>query len=186
MADEPARLWRFAEEVYARPGVEAACLKLQARYGLSISLLMAAIWSGLEGRGRLGVSSAEAAVRRGQEWDREVIDPLRALRRHLKLHPPRGVAEDSHELRKQLIAAELRAEAIEQQLFLNDLPADELSASPAGERWRDATWNAGMVLRRRCPTCDPEAVSAVARILAEACEGLADAAIEEEVRRAWP
>jgi len=185
LSDDAERLWRFAEDIYARPGVEAACLKLQARYGLSISLLLAAVWSGLQGRGRLGVSSAEGAIRRGQEWDREVIDPLRALRRHLKLHPPRDLADDNHELRKQLIAAELRAEAIEQKLFLHDLPADLPAAAP-GERWRDAAWNAGVVVRRKCPTCDPEAVSAIARILCEACEGLGNETATEEVRRVWP
>ncbi len=185
MVDESERLWRFAEDIYARPGVEAACLKLQARYGLSISLLLAAIWSGLEGRGRLGVSSAEGAIRRGQEWDREVIDPLRALRRHIKLHPPADVADETYALRKRLIAAELHAEAIEQELFLRDLPTD-LVASPAGERWRDAAWNAGVVVRRKCPTCDPEAVSAIARILSEACDELAMDTVVEEVKRAWP
>ncbi|WP_144446144.1 TIGR02444 family protein [Halorhodospira halophila] len=183
--DESERLWRFAEDIYARPGVEAACLKLQARYGLSISLLLAAVWSGLEGRGRLGVSSAEGAIRRGQEWDREVIAPLRALRRHLKLHPPRDLADDNHELRKQLIAAELRAEAIEQKLFLQDLPAD-LPAAAESERWRDAAWNAGVVVRRKCPTCDPEAVSAIARILCEACDELGNETATQEVRRVWP
>ncbi len=185
MVEESGRLWRFAEQVYARPGVEAACLKLQARYGLSISLLFGAIWSGLEGYGRLGVSTAEGAVRRGQEWDREVIDPLRALRRHLKLHPPRDLADETHDLRKQLIAAELRAEAIEQELFLRDLPSD-LPVSPEGERWRDAAWNAGVVVRRKCPTCDPEAVSAISQILSESCEDLDSETVIEEVRRAWP
>ncbi|MFP4146351.1 MAG: TIGR02444 family protein [Halorhodospira sp.] len=185
MTDESERLWRFAEDVYARPGVEAACLKLQARYGLSISLLLAAVWSGLEGHGRLGVSSAEGAIRRGQEWDREVIDPLRALRRHLKLHPPHDLVDETRELRKQLIAAELRAEAIEQRLFLHDLPT-ELPAADEGERWRDAAWNAGVVVRRKCPSCDPEAISAIACILSQACAGLACEAVEAEIRRAWP
>ncbi|MBK1726168.1 TIGR02444 family protein [Halorhodospira neutriphila] len=183
--DDAQRLWRFAEDVYQRPGVEPACLKLQARYGLSLSLLFAAVWSGLEGRGRLGVSNAEAAIRRGQEWDREVIDPLRALRRHLKLHPPRDLAEETHHLRKRLIDAELHAEALEQELFLRDLPTD-LPASPEGERWRDAAWNAGVVVRRKCPTCDPEAVAAIAQVLAEACAELDPGVVAEEVQRAWP
>ncbi len=185
MDDEAQQLWRFAEEVYARPGVEAACLKLQARYGLSISLLFGAIWSGLRGYGQLGVTSAEEAVRRGQEWDREVIDPLRALRRHLKLHPPRDMADETYELRKQLIGVELRAELMEQALFLRDLPAD-LPASRDQDRWRDAARNAGVVVRRKCPTADPEAVSAVACILAEACTGVDSETVAEEVCRAWP
>lgn len=183
--EDAQRLWRFAEDVYQRPGVEPACLKLQARYGLSLSLLFAAVWSGLEGRGRLGVSNVETAIRRGQEWDREVIDPLRALRRHLKLHPPQDVAEETYRLRKRLIDAELHAEALEQELFLHDLPTD-LPASPEGERWRDAAWNAGVVVRRKCPTCDPEAISAIAQVLAEACAELDPEVAAEEVQRAWP
>ncbi|WP_338036057.1 TIGR02444 family protein [Halorhodospira abdelmalekii] len=183
--DDSERLWRFAETVYARAGVEAACLKLQARYGLSISMLLAAVWSGLQGYGRFGVTNIEGAIRRGQEWDREVIEPLRALRRHLKLHPPRGAEEETQQLRKELINAELRAESIEQQLFLQDLP-DGLPAAPPAQRWRDAAWNAGVVVRRKCPSCDPEAVSAIACILAAACDDLDSATVVEEVKRAWP
>ncbi|MBK1650655.1 TIGR02444 family protein [Halorhodospira halochloris] len=185
MVDDSERLWRFAEDVYGREGVQAACLKLQARYGLSISMLLAAIWSGLQGYGRFGVTNVEGAIRRGQEWDREVIDPLRALRRHLKLHPPKGAEDETYQLRKQLINSELTAEAIEQQLFLQDLPSG-LPASPDGQRWRDAAWNAGVVVRRKCPRCDAEAVSAIARILAAACEDLDAGTVVEEVKRAWP
>lgn len=183
--DDSERLWLFAEDVYGREGVQAACLKLQARYGLSISMLLAAVWSGLQGYGRFGVTNVEGAIRRGQEWDREVIEPLRALRRHLKLHPPKGAEEETYQLRKQLISSELRAEAIEQQLFLQDLPRD-LPACPEGERWRDAAWNAGVVVRRKCPGCDAEAVSAISRILAAACEDLDTGTVVEEVKRAWP
>ncbi len=183
--DDAERLWAFAEDIYRRPGVEPACLKLQSRYGLSISLLLCAIWTGLEGRGKLGVSDVETTVRRAQEWDREVIDPLRALRRHLKLHPPKGVEEETRALRKQLIAGELAAERVEQRLFLNDYPGGA-PASPSGERWRDAAWNAGLVVRRKCPSCDPEAVSAIARILVEACTHLELKTAVDEVRSVWP
>lgn len=183
--DEAERLWAFSADVYSRPGVEASCLKLQARYGLSISLLLGAIWLGLEGRGRLGVSDVEQAVRRAQEWDREVIDPLRALRRHLKLTPPRGVEQDTHALRQQLMDAELAAEQVEQRLFLLDYPpADDVS--PPGEHWKDAVWNAGMVVRRKCPRRDPEAVSAIARILNEACDHLDLEATVRQVEAVWP
>ncbi len=185
VVDDAERLWAFAEDVYRRPGVEAACLKLQSRYGLSISLLLCAIWTGLEGRGRLGVSDVEATVRRAQEWDREVIDPLRALRRHLKLHPPQGVEDETYAVRKQLIETEMGAERIEQRLFLNDYPGDA-SASPTGERWRDAAWNAGLVVRRKCPSCDPEAVSAIARVLVESCTHLELKAAVDAVQAVWP
>lgn len=182
--DDVARLWAFSTDVYGRPGVEASCLKLQARYGLSISLLLGAIWLGLEGRGRLGTSDVEAAVRRAQEWDREVIDPLRALRRHLKLTPPRGVEDETHSLRNQLMDAELAAEQVQQRLLLADFPGS--TASPPGEHWRDAAWNAGMVVRRKCPRRDPEAVSAIARILHEACDHLETEAAVREVEQVWP
>jgi len=39
----PTDLWRFAETLYQRPGVEAACLQLQAQ-GADVCVLLCAAW----------------------------------------------------------------------------------------------------------------------------------------------
>lgn len=75
-------LWSFALAVYARPGVEDACLHLQSA-GASVCLMLCGLW--LEQR---DVTCDEARVQQLQEvtapWDREVVQPLRTLRMQWK------------------------------------------------------------------------------------------------------
>lgn len=176
-------LWDFSVRFYRLPGVEPACLRLQARYGLSVSLLLAALWFGREGWGRLGATEMEAAIRRAQEWDREVIEPLRALRRHLKKHPPRGLEESAEALRRDLLGRELEAERIEQRLFLADYPKDH----PADDqRWQDAVVNACLVVRRKCPKLDEQARRTLCEIFAEAFPEVPETDIIRAMRQVWP
>ncbi|MBK5537881.1 TIGR02444 family protein [Pseudomonas sp. TH05] len=99
-------LWSYTLKTYARPGVEPACLQLQAA-GANVCLLLCAAWLG--GRGvacnssRLSQLHALAAP-----WHEEVVQPLRQLRTGW-----RQAANDDHELkalREQVKALELQAE----------------------------------------------------------------------------
>ncbi|MCY1373953.1 hypothetical protein D9M69_612560 [compost metagenome] len=107
----PADLWRFAEEFYRRPGVEAACLHLQAR-GADVCLLICAAWLG-----RRGVSfNAERAecLRSGtQTWQREVVSVLRHVRQAWRTaaHDDNALAA----LREQVKQLELEAERVQLQ-----------------------------------------------------------------------
>ncbi|MGQ7960445.1 TIGR02444 family protein [Pseudomonas sp. SP16.1] len=72
-------LWNFAVRLYARPGVEAACLSLQDAGG-DVCLLLAGAW--LQ---RRGVPCREpyigALLALAEPWQREIVAPLRQLRR---------------------------------------------------------------------------------------------------------
>ena len=99
-------LWNYCLNLYARPGVEQACLDLQSR-GMDVCLLLCAAW--LETRGvacdesRLGQLSACAGP-----WQREVVQPLRQLRTQWR----EAAAHDDvlAALRVQVKALELEAE----------------------------------------------------------------------------
>ena len=99
-------LWNYCLNLYARPGVEQACLDLQSR-GMDVCLLLCAAW--LETRGvacdesRLGQLSARAGP-----WQREVVQPLRQLRTQWR----EAAAHDDvlAALRVQVKALELEAE----------------------------------------------------------------------------
>ncbi len=99
-------LWSFATHVYAAPGVEAACLRLQER-GADVCLLLTALW--LEQRGcscsvtRLGELHGLA-----NPWQARVVWPLRQLRQAWKA----GAAEDQAlaGLREQVRGLEQAAE----------------------------------------------------------------------------
>lgn len=57
-ADE--MVWRYVSRIYAAPGVQESCLRLQDRYGLDVCLLLMAAYSG-------GL---------GQRWSKEVLQVL--------------------------------------------------------------------------------------------------------------
>ncbi|WP_298185039.1 TIGR02444 family protein [uncultured Pseudomonas sp.] len=74
----PTDLWRFAETLYQRPGVEAACLQLQAQ-GADVCLLLCGAW--LETRQIPCDEERTAALRiLAQPWQQQVVLPLRNLR----------------------------------------------------------------------------------------------------------
>ncbi|MBT2338169.1 MULTISPECIES: TIGR02444 family protein [Pseudomonas] len=99
-------LWSFSLDLYARPGVEAACLAAQDA-GSPVCLLLCGLW--LEQR---GVAYSEQRLQQLREllepWDREVVQPLRALRTQWKTN----VLQDSalENLREQVKRLELEAE----------------------------------------------------------------------------
>ncbi len=99
-------LWTFALACYARPGVEAACLKLQSQ-GADICLLLCATWLQMRGVA-YDTDRRDALEQRATPWRQHVIQPLRGLRQDW-----RPLAEQDaalHKLREALKTLELEAE----------------------------------------------------------------------------
>lgn len=99
-------LWRFAEDLYRRPGVETACLHLQARDS-DICLLLCGAWLGRRG---VACSAERADCLRAiaQPWQREVVSVLRHVRQQWRAaaHHDSALAA----LREQIKQLELAAE----------------------------------------------------------------------------
>ena len=101
-----ADLWTFATTVYARPGVETACLELQDT-GADVCLLLCGLW--LDHRGVAHDEARERQLRQlATPWQCEVVMPLRALRQQWR----HAAQQDSalNALRQQLKQLELDAE----------------------------------------------------------------------------
>lgn len=98
-------LWAFACALYARPGVEAACLRLQDDAGVDVCELLWRCWLFHHGLADAGPPEALEEMHR---WQGEVTRPLRRLRRDLK--PEACRHPDIAELRRTLMKAELQAE----------------------------------------------------------------------------
>lgn len=102
----PSDLWSFASCCYAHPGVEAACLRLQAA-GADVCLLLCGLW--LEQRGVPCNDERLAALRALSEpWQRQVVQPLRELRQSWRATA--SADEVQERLRAQVKALELEAE----------------------------------------------------------------------------
>ena len=99
-------LWSFSLTLYARPGIEQACLQLQAG-GVSVCLLLCAAWLGQRG---IACDEQRLQQLRGvaQAWDADVVQPLRALRVQWKVAATQDA--ELHSLREQVKALELEAE----------------------------------------------------------------------------
>ncbi|SDH06740.1 TIGR02444 family protein [Pseudomonas benzenivorans] len=107
----PADLWHFANDFYQRPGVEAACLQLQAQ-GADVCLLLCAAWLGRRG---VACNAARSDCLRAaaEPWQRGVVSVLRQIRQDW-----RTAARHDGELaalREQLKRLELEAERVQLQ-----------------------------------------------------------------------
>jgi uncharacterized protein (TIGR02444 family) len=98
-------LWDFALALYARPGVEAACLALQDGAGVDVCELLWHCWLYRHGLA-LGEEPAELVSIR--QWQQAVTTPLRTLRRRLTAEAQHraGVAEVRRQLQRTELAAE--------------------------------------------------------------------------------
>ena len=116
-------LWNYCLKLYARPGVEHACLRLQDQ-GLDVCLLLCGAW--LQQR---GVAYNEARWQQlkacAVPWQHEVVTPLRQVRiqwREAATHD-----EALSALRAQIKSLELEAE----RTLLRRLEALTQSWAPA-------------------------------------------------------
>ncbi|MBC3434067.1 TIGR02444 family protein [Pseudomonas sp. BW16M2] len=99
-------LWNHALALYAQPGVEAASLALQ-ELGGDVCLLLCGTW--LQARGVAADEPRIAALQAlAGPWQRDVVTPLRALRRQWR---EQALADPQLSvMREQVKALELQAE----------------------------------------------------------------------------
>jgi uncharacterized protein (TIGR02444 family) len=130
--------WDYSLTLYRHAPVEAACLDLQRRHGLDVNLLLLCCWLGSRGVA-LGRGELDALRHHVRDWQGEVVRPLRAARRRLKVRlagaMPGGVAsawpELAAALRGRIAALELDAEHLE-QLELGRCTAALPATAPPG------------------------------------------------------
>ncbi len=112
--------WAFSLAVYAGDGVAEECLGLQERLGLDVNLLLFAAYMGAVEGIRLEAKDVAAASAAVAEWHAEVVRPLRAVRRALKI-PAADADNPLHAtnatLRLQVKRAELESEKVEQAML---------------------------------------------------------------------
>lgn len=110
------RFWDFCLDIYARPGVSAACLELQHQHCVVVPLLLCSAWLGARG---VPLSPAETAALAGaiRDWDLEVVQSLRSLRTKLKTGPRPALSPEADLFREKIKAVELDAEKLEIELL---------------------------------------------------------------------
>jgi uncharacterized protein (TIGR02444 family) len=116
--------WRFSLRFYREPGVADACIALQDVCGVDVNILLFLLWLATEQR-RVPLAVLQGVCAETDGWHREVVVPLRTLRRRLKDGVPlmeRGAAEL---FRTRIKAVELESERLQQEALhglANGLP----------------------------------------------------------------
>lgn len=100
-------LWHYSLRQYARPGVESLCLDAQDQHGVDVNILLYAAWLA-QGDRRADAAHLEGLLRAIEGWRRDVVAPLRKLRRQWRQVPDIAV------LRGQLKTLEVQAERAQQ------------------------------------------------------------------------
>ncbi|HUZ67223.1 MAG TPA: TIGR02444 family protein [Beijerinckiaceae bacterium] len=117
--------WRFSLAVYAATGVADACLELQENAGADVNVLLYGLWLGTQRR-RLQAEEMRAIVALIESWRREIVAPLRHVRRTLKTPPAAFKAAAAAALRRQVKRVELEAEHMQQDALYAWRPASRI------------------------------------------------------------
>jgi uncharacterized protein (TIGR02444 family) len=175
--------WDYSLALYGQAPVEAACLEVQRRHGLDVNLLLLCCWLGSRGVA-LGRRDLDELRRHVRDWQDEVVRPLRALRRRLKVRLAgvmgSGVVapwpELAGALRARILALEFDAEHLEQlelgrctaSLAAIATPGVELAAANLARLWPfadDDRATLGALLAAAFPASgDVELAAALTRI----------------------
>lgn len=128
---EGAAAWAYALRIYAEDGVAPACLLLQDRLGVDVVVLLFSMYhaSTADAVGPNEIASMNATI---GEWRREVVAPLRSVRRALNSGLGGFATVHVHALRELVKTGELMAER----------KAFELLAD-AAESWRSLSQASG-------------------------------------------
>jgi uncharacterized protein (TIGR02444 family) len=107
--------WTFTLAVYQREGISPACIALQDRLGLDVNFLLLCLYAGSRGC-RLDAHDFARVEERVAPWRKNVIHPLRGVRRWLKEQQLLEKAA-SDQLRRGVLGHEIESEGVQQRLM---------------------------------------------------------------------
>lgn len=111
-----SKLWNFAISLYEYDAISKHCLALQDEYEVNINILLWCVWCGLERRllNSEMLSLAESSIK---VWHKEVVAPLREVRRAMKSLNIEYKSEIIDDCRERIKMNELMCERVELNLL---------------------------------------------------------------------
>jgi uncharacterized protein (TIGR02444 family) len=178
----PHPFWNFSLEIYSADGVAEACLDLQERRGCDVNVLLFCCWLGASGRPTLTADRLRAILKVSDEWQADIVKPLRQVRRLLKDKPYSGALPETVDAARRRVAdAELAAEHAE-QLKLASLYAPAADRDrPIEKRLRAAVGNLGVYAVCLGVTPDAKDRTAVAALMRATFPALTSEEIDKVV-----
>jgi uncharacterized protein (TIGR02444 family) len=117
-----AESWAFALDIYARPGVADACLKLQNEAGVDVMMFLVIVFAAVRHRILLTPSEIRQLDEACRPWREQIVRPLRAIRSGLKTGPLPAPNSETEEFRSKVKAVELASERLQNRLIAERLP----------------------------------------------------------------
>lgn len=144
-AEENA-LWAFVVWAYALDGVEEACLALQDEFNADVVLVLFCVWLSYRGLGSADLQQCLGTMLDvSQEWRRNLVEPIRAARRSMKVNleaAPIAAADrrEAQVIRNRVKRCELDLERLQVGMLYRLVAArDDLGlAGPSAERKAEA------------------------------------------------
>ncbi len=124
-ASANAPIWDFVLNYYGRKGVSEALIGLQDSYAIDVNMLLFLVWMAAQRRS-LGADDVQRVSEASHAWQRNVVVPIRAVRRLLKENAPLVSSETAAAFRKKVQAVELEGE----QAQLNAMAAMAATLTP--------------------------------------------------------
>ena len=118
-------IWDFVLNYYGRKGVSEALIGLQDSYGIDVNMLLFLVWVAAQRRS-LGADDVQRVSEASHAWQRNVVVPIRAVRRLLKENAPLVSPDTAAAFRKKVQAVELEGE----QAQLNAMAAMSATLTP--------------------------------------------------------
>jgi uncharacterized protein (TIGR02444 family) len=119
-------LWDFSLWFYAQPQVEETCLYLQNQHDANICLVIALRWMDLRSQylTETDFTNLESHI---QPWTQQFIEPLRSMRRQLKLTVGNFIQDATQEQLRELIK---KAELLAEKKVLDEIEIWSLQIHP--------------------------------------------------------
>ncbi|HLX16152.1 MAG TPA: TIGR02444 family protein [Bradyrhizobium sp.] len=121
-SDLEAESWAFALELYARPRVAEACLKLQNEAGVDVMMFLMVAYAAVRHRILLTAAEIRELDEACHPWREQIVWPLRAIRSGLKTEPRPAPNSETEAFRSKIKAVELDAERLQNRLLAECLP----------------------------------------------------------------
>ena len=133
--------WNFSLEVYSKKGVSDSCIALQESHGVDVNILLFCCWAASVGHPVLSKHEIELLCRSTAEWNQDIIQKLRNVRKSLKIKNYECNKEEVRDLQSQILEVEIKAEQTEQFKLMRTIAVLEDQSVPEIQRINNALEN---------------------------------------------
>ena len=141
-----SEFWEFTIAHYGREGLSPAVIALQDRLGVDVNMLLLCCWAGSTGRGPLAAVDIDRALAVARPWQAEVVERLRAARRHLKPPPAAAPEGPAEALRRRILGCEIDGEHVAQLMMEATVTRAPDAGRAVGDRLAETAGGLGLYL----------------------------------------